>query len=191
MGVRLQQHTFHCGAAAAAAGLHTHCLQPHTLQHSSIRWAVYGSSSSAMTCMFGAAALAQHPLVSRLGISPPHPPAGPPPPPPGHVISSRLVASHSAADQGLFPPNIAIISYSPVCVLWRVWAAGVCGLKAHHCVRFSTPGKGDVSWCRCCCHQVWDLPNTAYLSSWLLLIITGGAVVCSAFFERRLWCRYL
>lgn len=37
--------------------------------------------------------------------------------------------------------------------------------------------------------EVWDLPQTAYLSSWLLLIITGGAVVCSAFFERRLWCR--
>lgn len=38
--------------------------------------------------------------------------------------------------------------------------------------------------------EVWDLPQTAYLSSWLLLIITGGAVVCSAFFERRLWCRW-
>lgn len=38
--------------------------------------------------------------------------------------------------------------------------------------------------------EVWDLPDTAYLSSWLLLIITGGAVVCSAFFERRLWCRW-
>jgi polyferredoxin len=37
--------------------------------------------------------------------------------------------------------------------------------------------------------EVWDLPNTAYLSSWLLLLITAGAVVCSAFFERRLWCR--
>jgi hypothetical protein len=47
----------------------------------------------------------------------------------------------------------------------------------------------------CCCvcpkvwEEVWDLPNTAYLSSWLLLLITAGAVVCSAFFERRLWCR--
>jgi polyferredoxin len=39
--------------------------------------------------------------------------------------------------------------------------------------------------------EVWDLPQTAYLSSWLLLLITAGAVVCSAFFERRLWCRYL
>jgi polyferredoxin len=38
---------------------------------------------------------------------------------------------------------------------------------------------------------VWDLPQTAYLSSWLLLLITAGAVVCSAFFERRLWCRFL
>jgi hypothetical protein len=37
--------------------------------------------------------------------------------------------------------------------------------------------------------EVWDLPQTAYLSSWLLLLITAGAVVCSAFFERRLWCR--
>jgi transcriptional regulator with AAA-type ATPase domain/NAD-dependent dihydropyrimidine dehydrogenase PreA subunit len=39
--------------------------------------------------------------------------------------------------------------------------------------------------------EVWDLPNTAYLSSWLLLLITAGAIVCSLFFERRLWCRYL
>ncbi len=39
--------------------------------------------------------------------------------------------------------------------------------------------------------EVWDLPNTAYLSAWLLLLITAGAVVCSLFFERRLWCRYL
>ena len=35
------------------------------------------------------------------------------------------------------------------------------------------------------------MPNTAYLSSWLLLIITAGAVICSSIFERRLWCRYL
>lgn len=40
-----------------------------------------------------------------------------------------------------------------------------------------------------CAAQVWDLPNTAYLSSWLLLIITFGAMVCSYFFERRFWCR--
>ncbi len=39
--------------------------------------------------------------------------------------------------------------------------------------------------------EVWDLQNTAYLSSWLLLLITGGAVVCSLIFERRFWCRYL
>jgi hypothetical protein len=38
--------------------------------------------------------------------------------------------------------------------------------------------------------EVWDLPQTAALSSWLLLLITAGAVVCSAFFERRLWCRW-
>lgn len=39
--------------------------------------------------------------------------------------------------------------------------------------------------------ELWDLPNTAYLSSWLLLLITAGAVVCSLIFERRFWCRYL
>ncbi|MCM1984287.1 cyclic nucleotide-binding domain-containing protein [Lyngbya confervoides] len=39
--------------------------------------------------------------------------------------------------------------------------------------------------------ELWDLPNTAYLSSWLLLLITGGAIVCSLIFERRFWCRYL
>jgi transcriptional regulator with AAA-type ATPase domain/NAD-dependent dihydropyrimidine dehydrogenase PreA subunit len=39
--------------------------------------------------------------------------------------------------------------------------------------------------------ELWDLENTAYLSSWLLLLITGGAVVCSVLFERRFWCRYL
>ncbi|CAL5226760.1 g9613 [Coccomyxa viridis] len=39
--------------------------------------------------------------------------------------------------------------------------------------------------------EVWDLPNTAYLSAWLLLIITAGAMACSWFFERRLWCRHL
>lgn len=39
--------------------------------------------------------------------------------------------------------------------------------------------------------ELWDLPNTAYLSAWLLLIITAGAMICSAIFERRLWCRYL
>jgi transcriptional regulator with AAA-type ATPase domain/NAD-dependent dihydropyrimidine dehydrogenase PreA subunit len=39
--------------------------------------------------------------------------------------------------------------------------------------------------------ELWDLENTAYLSSWLLLLITGGAVICSILFERRFWCRYL
>ncbi|GAB4377632.1 MAG: sigma 54-interacting transcriptional regulator [Elainellaceae cyanobacterium] len=39
--------------------------------------------------------------------------------------------------------------------------------------------------------ELWDLPNTAYLSSWLLLLITAGAVICSLIFERRFWCRYL
>ncbi|MGL5192641.1 MAG: 4Fe-4S binding protein, partial [Chroococcales cyanobacterium] len=33
--------------------------------------------------------------------------------------------------------------------------------------------------------------NTAYLSAWLLLLITAGAMICSAIFERRFWCRYL
>ena len=39
--------------------------------------------------------------------------------------------------------------------------------------------------------ELWNLENTAYLSGWLLLIITAGAMVCSALFERRFWCRYL
>ncbi|MGB7086540.1 MAG: cyclic nucleotide-binding domain-containing protein [Phormidesmis sp.] len=39
--------------------------------------------------------------------------------------------------------------------------------------------------------ELWNLENTAYLSGWLLLIITAGAVVCSVLFERRFWCRYL
>ncbi|MDX2273311.1 MAG: sigma 54-interacting transcriptional regulator [Cyanobacteriota bacterium] len=39
--------------------------------------------------------------------------------------------------------------------------------------------------------ELWDLPHTAYLSAWLLLLITAGAVVGSLLFERRLWCRYL
>lgn len=40
-------------------------------------------------------------------------------------------------------------------------------------------------WERC-----WDLEQTAYLSSCLLLLITAGAVLFSWFFERRYWCRY-
>lgn len=39
--------------------------------------------------------------------------------------------------------------------------------------------------------QLWDLPNHAYLSAWLLMIITAGAVLFSLVYERRLWCRYL
>ena len=37
--------------------------------------------------------------------------------------------------------------------------------------------------------EVWDLPHEAALSSWLLLLITAGAMIGSWFFERRLWCR--
>ena len=39
--------------------------------------------------------------------------------------------------------------------------------------------------------ELWELENTAYLSAWLLLIITGGAIVGSLIFERRFWCRYV
>ena len=39
--------------------------------------------------------------------------------------------------------------------------------------------------------EVWDLPDTAYLSACLLLLITAGAMICSTIFERRLWCRHL
>lgn len=39
--------------------------------------------------------------------------------------------------------------------------------------------------------ELWDLPNTAYLSACLLLLITAGAMIFSAIFERRFWCRYL
>lgn len=39
--------------------------------------------------------------------------------------------------------------------------------------------------------ELWDLPHTPYLSSWLLLVITAGAVIFSLVYERRLWCRYL
>ncbi len=39
--------------------------------------------------------------------------------------------------------------------------------------------------------ELWHLENTAYLSAWLLLLITAGAMICSAIFERRFWCRYL
>ena len=39
--------------------------------------------------------------------------------------------------------------------------------------------------------EVWDLPQSAALSAWLLLLITAGAMVCSAIFERRYWCRFM
>ncbi len=39
--------------------------------------------------------------------------------------------------------------------------------------------------------HLWDLPHTPYLSSWLLVMITAGAVMGSLIYERRLWCRYL
>lgn len=39
--------------------------------------------------------------------------------------------------------------------------------------------------------ELWDLEDTAYLSSCLLLLITAGAVIFSLLFERRFWCRYL
>ena len=39
--------------------------------------------------------------------------------------------------------------------------------------------------------EVWNLENTAWLSSCLLLLITAGAVLGSTLFEKRFWCRYL
>ncbi|MGB3404183.1 MAG: sigma 54-interacting transcriptional regulator [Microcoleaceae cyanobacterium] len=39
--------------------------------------------------------------------------------------------------------------------------------------------------------ELWNLNNTAYLSAFLLLLITAGAMICSVIFERRFWCRYL
>jgi transcriptional regulator with AAA-type ATPase domain len=39
--------------------------------------------------------------------------------------------------------------------------------------------------------ELWNLPDTAYLSACLLLLITAGAVIFSLIFERRIWCRYL
>ena len=39
--------------------------------------------------------------------------------------------------------------------------------------------------------ELWDLEDTAYLSACLLLLITAGAMIFSAIFERRFWCRYL
>ncbi|GAB4527780.1 MAG: sigma 54-interacting transcriptional regulator [Pleurocapsa sp.] len=39
--------------------------------------------------------------------------------------------------------------------------------------------------------ELWNLENTAYLSACLLLLITAGAMIFSAIFERRFWCRHL
>ncbi|KAK9803256.1 hypothetical protein WJX72_000197 [[Myrmecia] bisecta] len=39
--------------------------------------------------------------------------------------------------------------------------------------------------------EVGDLPHSAALSGCLLLLITAGAMICSWFFERRYWCRFL
>jgi transcriptional regulator with AAA-type ATPase domain/NAD-dependent dihydropyrimidine dehydrogenase PreA subunit len=39
--------------------------------------------------------------------------------------------------------------------------------------------------------ELWNLENTAYLSACLLLLITARAMIFSAIFERRFWCRYL
>ncbi|MFZ0408942.1 MAG: 4Fe-4S binding protein [Cyanobium sp.] len=39
--------------------------------------------------------------------------------------------------------------------------------------------------------EVWNLADTAWLSSALLLLITAGAVIGSLRFEKRFWCRHL
>ena len=39
--------------------------------------------------------------------------------------------------------------------------------------------------------EVWDLQDTAWLSSCLLLLIGFGSVLTSLLFEKRFWCRYL
>lgn len=39
--------------------------------------------------------------------------------------------------------------------------------------------------------ELWNLENTAWLSSCLLLVITAGAVLGSLTFEKRFWCRHL
>ena len=38
--------------------------------------------------------------------------------------------------------------------------------------------------------ELWDLPQSASLSAYLLLLITAGAVVGSVIYEKRVWCRY-
>jgi polyferredoxin len=52
-------------------------------------------------------------------------------------------------------------------------------------------GLTFAPFCQQVWEEVWDLPNTAALSGWLLLLITAGAVSCSVLFEKRLWCRHL
>ena len=39
--------------------------------------------------------------------------------------------------------------------------------------------------------ELWNLPDNGALSASLLLLITSGAVIGSAFFEKRVWCRHL
>ncbi|KAL4421116.1 hypothetical protein ABPG77_001511 [Micractinium sp. CCAP 211/92] len=39
--------------------------------------------------------------------------------------------------------------------------------------------------------EVFRLPDTAYLTGWLLVLITSGAVVCGSLFPKRFWCRFL
>jgi len=39
--------------------------------------------------------------------------------------------------------------------------------------------------------EVWNLPDSARLSSSLLLLITAASMLCSFLFEKRFWCRYL
>ena len=39
--------------------------------------------------------------------------------------------------------------------------------------------------------EVWNLEDTAWLSSCLLLVITAGAIGGSLLYEKRFWCRYL
>lgn len=39
--------------------------------------------------------------------------------------------------------------------------------------------------------ELWALEDHAALSSWLLLLITAGAVIGSLLYKKRVWCRYL
>ena len=40
-------------------------------------------------------------------------------------------------------------------------------------------------------HACRHLNDSAYLTGWLLALISAGAAVCSALFPRRFWCRHL